>query len=312
MAKTKITAAFAKRLEELAECEQDKDYTKNLKKQAADIGIPYSVFRKYINDEAECSISYLLKIAKYYNVSTDYLLGISDVKTTNISIRAISKYTGLSENAIVQLYMYSPLFSENIYPLNDIIIHESFTDLLDKISEYKKCHLLISYFERIKPAIIRIANSDNSYDIKKYCIDIIINNMYSKIGCITLKESIDFFLTENPHSTSPRENLNNIDRLLDEIDKNLNLIKDTHGQKIINSINSIVNSVAIIDKDTFTAISEEFANDVYNTISTLSFTIYHDGIRLPTDNHPFLSYDQIKSVADYIYKELKSSIAEND
>lgn len=39
-------------------------------------------------------------IASYFDVTTDYLLGLSDVKSYDASIRAMEKMTGLSEEAI--------------------------------------------------------------------------------------------------------------------------------------------------------------------------------------------------------------------
>ena len=39
-------------------------------------------------------------IARYFGVTTDYLLGLTDVKTIKTDIRAVAEYTGLSEDAI--------------------------------------------------------------------------------------------------------------------------------------------------------------------------------------------------------------------
>lgn len=45
-------------------------------------------------------ISKLIKIAQHYKVSVDWLLGLTPERTTNIEVKAICNYTGLSENAI--------------------------------------------------------------------------------------------------------------------------------------------------------------------------------------------------------------------
>lgn len=42
----------------------------------------------------------IVKIAKHFGVSTDYLLGLTDQQTLNAEIRAICDYTGLSEEAV--------------------------------------------------------------------------------------------------------------------------------------------------------------------------------------------------------------------
>lgn len=42
-------------------------------------------------------------IARYFGVTTDYLLGLTDVKTIETNVRAVAEYTGLSEDAIKAL-----------------------------------------------------------------------------------------------------------------------------------------------------------------------------------------------------------------
>lgn len=49
-------------------------------------------------------IEYLRCLADYYNVSTDYLLGIDDIQSPNCDTRASAKYTGLSEGSISFLH----------------------------------------------------------------------------------------------------------------------------------------------------------------------------------------------------------------
>ena len=49
-------------------------------------------------------IDTIIKIAKHYNTTTDYLFGITDNKTTDIEIRGISDYTGLTEKSIMFLH----------------------------------------------------------------------------------------------------------------------------------------------------------------------------------------------------------------
>lgn len=92
------------RLELLIEQKKDSDYTLSEVKQAELIGIPYQTFHKYVKGNAECSISNLAKISNYYEVSTDYLLGRTEAKTTDDFERDVCDYIGLSEEALKSLF----------------------------------------------------------------------------------------------------------------------------------------------------------------------------------------------------------------
>lgn len=53
----------------------------------------------------------LCAIAEFYSVSTDYLLGLADVPTTNQDKRFICEYTGLSETMVDQLHLNAKVSS---------------------------------------------------------------------------------------------------------------------------------------------------------------------------------------------------------
>ena len=42
----------------------------------------------------------IIKIAQHYETTTDYILGVTDNKTVDATVQAISDYTGLSDQAI--------------------------------------------------------------------------------------------------------------------------------------------------------------------------------------------------------------------
>ena len=92
----------------------------------------------------------LCVLADFYGVSTDYLLGITDIPTTDMSIRAICDYTGLTEASVDFLHFYISKEQNNMYVggftgdmfspkmlINEILGRDTFSSALDKfVSEF--------------------------------------------------------------------------------------------------------------------------------------------------------------------------------
>ena len=71
------------------------------------IGITAQAVSLYANGATAPDIDALIKMAQFFNVSTDYLLGLSDAETASIEERAICDYTGLSADSIEALHKIS-------------------------------------------------------------------------------------------------------------------------------------------------------------------------------------------------------------
>ena len=123
---------ISKRLDELVDSVLDMDYTKNKRVQSREMGIPYPTFIKYYNGTSECSATNLIKIANYYGVSTDYLLGRTDAKTPDTSISGCTQLTGLSETSIRKLMELNEENRATWYGdvCNSIISNDNFTALV--------------------------------------------------------------------------------------------------------------------------------------------------------------------------------------
>ncbi len=72
---SEIRKIFATRLKSLAA-----DYQLPFSEQCKAMNIPYQTMQKYLRAISDCSITNLSIISTYYHVSTDYLLGKTNVK----------------------------------------------------------------------------------------------------------------------------------------------------------------------------------------------------------------------------------------
>lgn len=75
-------------------------------KQLADeLGVSRGTISFYEKAERTADIEFLVKAAEFFNVSVNYLLGKSKVRSVNTSVDDICEYTGLSEEAIEKLHL---------------------------------------------------------------------------------------------------------------------------------------------------------------------------------------------------------------
>ena len=77
---------------------------KTLDIASSEIGVSRVTLGYYESGERKPDIEILLKIANYYNVTPDYLLGLTDVKGENSTLRNIYSYTGLKVSSIQRLH----------------------------------------------------------------------------------------------------------------------------------------------------------------------------------------------------------------
>jgi transcriptional regulator with XRE-family HTH domain len=99
MAKSEVTGVFADILQDLL-----KGHSLGEVEEKTGVGV--GSLSKYQNDGAEPGITALCKIAEYFGVSTDYLLGRTPVRAPDPDkvIQTIQEYTHLSEENIAYLH----------------------------------------------------------------------------------------------------------------------------------------------------------------------------------------------------------------
>lgn len=132
---------FSKRLIRLRE---RKGFTQQ---QLADaIGITRQSLSLYEKAERTINIELLAKIADFFNVSTDYLMGRTDVASMNEDIQTACKVTGLSEEAIkaiknihdndpYRILKRDIMYSSEI--LEKILLSDKFMGFLSRIGRLK-------------------------------------------------------------------------------------------------------------------------------------------------------------------------------
>lgn len=74
------------------------------------LGVSAQAINQYRLGMARPSLENLCKIAKFYDVSTDYLLGLTDTPSIKTDIRTACKTTGLSAGAVEALQTMGDIF----------------------------------------------------------------------------------------------------------------------------------------------------------------------------------------------------------
>ncbi len=135
---------------------------RGLKRQqvADDLGITRASLEFYEKGKRKPDIEMTARIAKYYNVSADYLLGLSEGKIINDDLQAICKYTGLSDT-VVNNYFHNTKDRQpyNLaYILNSICSdkenNSAFCFLVSHIVELKNAAEHYNDLEKIKEKTI--------------------------------------------------------------------------------------------------------------------------------------------------------------
>lgn len=108
---------------------------------ASVIGVRRQTISLYMSGQSNPDWEQIVKIAKHFEVSADWLLGLSDVKSMDVELKAVSKFLNLSEPAINNILKIAELqkaqFSEvtPLYALDQFLQNKDFPELTLCISE---------------------------------------------------------------------------------------------------------------------------------------------------------------------------------
>lgn len=117
---------------------------------ASKLNIAKTTLAAYEQGKNEPSIETLTKIADYFNVSIDYLLGRTDISSPDLKVAYISKFLGLKENSVKTLHMYQQMALKNdtamLQKLDTInMLFSPHCELLNHISSY--LHFSATHFK---------------------------------------------------------------------------------------------------------------------------------------------------------------------
>lgn len=162
----KYFSPFAKALRELMEA---KGITQDALSE--EIGKSRQTISQYVNGVSEPGYDTLVKIAEHFEVSTDFLLGITDIKTPDATAQAVIAYTGLSEENALMLHHMKENSCNSVFSvsnngesitINGCIPYLDFlNDILDAI--YSKKDTIIRDYMLMQYYYGFIGNYDTEY-----------------------------------------------------------------------------------------------------------------------------------------------------
>ncbi len=121
------------------------------------VGVSRQNVGKWLSGETTPDINTLGKIADAYGVSTDYLLGRTDIKAANADLKAVCEYTGLSENAVENLIE----IKNSSLNINLLLENERLKDVIKHLAELERLAISKRYWEQVIDPLI---NSDDFFD----------------------------------------------------------------------------------------------------------------------------------------------------
>ena len=138
--------------------------TTDVSSLAKELGISSeSTFRQWTNGYTLPTCENLYKLSKYFNVTTDYLLGLSEVSSPDIDAQAAYIKYGLEEKTLLNLeewkYYDRPFFinQKRIIALNVLCTNEHGYTVLDHVAAY--------LFDEIEDVTVPVKNN-HSYNEK--------------------------------------------------------------------------------------------------------------------------------------------------
>lgn len=154
---------------------------RTLDELAAEFGVVRQTVSHWFIGDSTPNIGALLKMCQFYGVSADYLLGLSDTRSSDVNVKAAMEYTGLSETAVERIhngFVKSKHFrrelseeakKEKMLTASGMIISAEFSDVLDHLCILEERSLFERILVRAKKQYCNYedSKSDDSFSFQK-------------------------------------------------------------------------------------------------------------------------------------------------
>lgn len=137
---------------------------------AKELGVKRQTVGRYTDGSALPNYESLALIAKYFNVSIDYLLGASDIQSSDISTQAACVATGLSEKAVTNIQKIKQWKMREIESLSLFLESDVFWDFINALSECYRHYETIADIKQSMDVSAKLDVKDEG--MKQYISDI--------------------------------------------------------------------------------------------------------------------------------------------
>lgn len=176
------------------------------------LGVSREMMVYYEGGKRKIKYDTLVKIADYFNVSTDYLLGRTKVSTTDMNLQGICDYVNLSEKAVNNIAD----FTELSVPFCCLSAGAIFNKLCETGDIFELCSHILSYYEitdLISLYKMKIAEKKrNNEDYSEY--ERLVNS--AKTDCDYFKWNISNYVNQITECITNYFNKGNSKRDIDE------------------------------------------------------------------------------------------------
>ena len=152
------------------------------------LGCDVSLVTYHYNGDRNVTTGYLIKYAQYFNVSADYLLGLTPNPTTDKDLNSVCEYIGLSEQSVYTLVNiknnnseYNKILNSMLAELPEVLlVLNSFKNYRDEIEKTNN-----SLSDNKKSAVekkLSIIESKRDWEYKEYQIMNAVRHLNDKLN----------------------------------------------------------------------------------------------------------------------------------